>query len=139
MYPWRIAGTEMKAYLPEWDPSEVDYDDLTSDFSHAPTAGQQSLDLAENWADRLGHIHLTDGTGSMKDEHLVPGRGNQRAGEVLRQVVADGFTGHVVLEVNSRRSGTRAQREIDLSESLAFARMHLDAPVPAVQGADVLS
>jgi sugar phosphate isomerase/epimerase len=139
MYPWRIAGTEMKAYLPEWDPSEVDYDDLTLDFSHASTAGQQSLDLAENWADRLGHIHLTDGTGSMKDEHLVPGRGNQRAGEVLRQVVADGFTGHVVLEVNSRRSGTRAQREIDLSESLAFARMHLDAPVPAVQGADVLS
>jgi hypothetical protein len=35
----------------------------------------------------------------------------------------------VVLEVNSRKSGTRAQREADLAESLAFARLHLAAPV----------
>lgn len=145
MYPWRVAGTEMKAYLPQWDPTEVDYDDLTLDFSHASTAGQQSLDLAKAWGDRLGHIHLTDGTGSMKDEHLVPGRGDQRAGEVLQHLAAAGFSGHVVLEVNSRRSGTRAQREIDLSESLAYARMHLDAAVhshyavDAAGTADILS
>lgn len=126
MYPWRIAGSEMKAYLPQWDPSEVEFDDLTLDFSHASTAGQQSLELAKSWGDRLGHVHLTDGTGSMKDEHLVPGRGNQHAGSVLQHLVSSGFSGHVVLEVNSRRSGTRAQREIDLSESLAFARMHLE-------------
>ena len=129
MYPWRMAGTELKAYLPKWDPSELDYPDLTLDLSHASTAGQQSLDLAALWGDRLGHVHLTDGTGSMKDEHLVPGRGNQRAGEVLSQLAANDFAGHVVLEVNSRRSGTRAQREADLAESLAFARSHLCAPV----------
>lgn len=145
MYPWRIAGTEMKAYLPQWDPSELEYEDLTLDFSHASTAGQQSLDLAKTWGDRLGHVHLTDGTGSMKDEHLVPGRGNQHAGAVLQHLVGSGFAGHVVLEVNSRRSGTRAQREIDLSESLAFARMHLErAALPAFAAdaagtADVLS
>ncbi|SDS46126.1 sugar phosphate isomerase/epimerase family protein [Microlunatus soli] len=145
MYPWRIAGTEMKAYLPQWDPSELEYEDLTLDFSHASTAGQQSLELAKTWGDRLGHVHLTDGTGSMKDEHLVPGRGNQHAGAVLQHLVGSGFSGHVVLEVNSRRSGTRAQREIDLSESLAFARMHLErAALPAFAGdtagtADVLS
>ena len=37
---------------------------------------------ASSWpatlGDRLTHIHLTDGTGSAKDEHLVPGRGTQR-------------------------------------------------------------
>ncbi|GAB3921026.1 hypothetical protein GCM10011575_16810 [Microlunatus endophyticus] len=127
MYPWRMPGTELKAYLPAWDPTNLEYDDLTLDFSHASTAGQQSLDLAKAWGDRLGHVHLTDGTGSMKDEHLVPGRGDQHADQALQYLSGAGFAGHVVLEVNSRRSATRAQRELDLAESLAFARTHLEA------------
>jgi sugar phosphate isomerase/epimerase len=129
MYPWKMPGTELKAYLPDWDPTELEYEDLTLDFSHASTAGQQSLDLVQLWGDRLGHVHLTDGTGSMKDEHLVPGRGDQRADQVLQHLAERDFAGHVVLEVNSRRSATRAQREADLAESLAFARLNLAAPV----------
>ena len=35
-------------------------------------------------ATRLRHIHLTDGTGSAKDEHLVPGRGAMGAAGFLR-------------------------------------------------------
>ena len=105
---------------------------LTLDFSHASTANQQSLDLARSWGTRLRHIHLTDGSGSIKDEHLVPGRGDQQAGKVLQYLAETDFTGHVVLEVNSRKSGTRAQREADLAESLAFARLHLAAPVQAL-------
>jgi hypothetical protein len=42
----------------------------------------------------------------------------------------------VVLEVNSRKSGTRAQREADLAESLAFARLHLAAPIQASYAVD---
>ena len=129
MYPWRTPGGELKAYLPGWDPSELDYDDLTLDFSHASTANQQALDLARSWGSRLRHVHLTDGSGSVKDEHLVPGRGDQRADQVLRYLAEQDFAGHVVLEVNSRKSGTRSQREADLAESLAFARLHLTAPV----------
>jgi sugar phosphate isomerase/epimerase len=129
MYPWRTPGGELKAYMPGWDPTELDYSDLTLDFSHASTANQQSLDLARSWGSRLRHIHLTDGSGSVKDEHLVPGRGDQQAGRVLQYLAETDFTGHVVLEVNSRKSGSRAQREADLAESLAFARLHLAAPV----------
>ena len=33
------------------------------------------LELAAMMGDRLGHLHLGDGSGSTKDEHLVPGRG----------------------------------------------------------------
>lgn len=142
MYPWKMAGSELKAYLPDWDPTELDYDDLTLDFSHASTSGQQSLDLIKAWGDRLGHVHLTDGTGgSMKDEHLVPGRGNQQADLALQHLAEHDFAGHVVLEVNSRRSTTRAQRESDLAESLAFAREHLAEPVHtyAVDSAGVAS
>ena len=125
MYPWRTPGGELKAYMPGWDPTELDYADLTLDFSHASTANQQSLDLARSWGSRLRHVHLTDGSGSVKDEHLVPGRGDQQAGRVLQYLAETDFTGHVVLEVNSRKSGSRAQREADLAESLAFARLHL--------------
>ena len=142
MYPWRTPGGELKAYVPGWDPTELDYADLTLDFSHASTANQQSLDLARSWGSRLRHIHLTDGVGSVKDEHLVPGRGDQQAGRVLQYLAETDFTGHVVLEINSRKSGTRPQREADLAESLAFARLHLAAPVLpsyAVDGSGVAS
>jgi sugar phosphate isomerase/epimerase len=136
MYPWRTPGGELKAYMPGWDPTQLDYADLTLDFSHASTANQQSLDLARSWGSRLRHVHLTDGSGSIKDEHLVPGRGDQRAGQVLQYLAETDFTGHVVLEVNSRKSGTRAQREADLAESLAFARLHLTAPVRPAYAVD---
>ena len=45
--------------------------------------------MAERMGDRLTHLHLTDGSGSTKDEHLVPGRGNQPCAEVC-QLLADG-------------------------------------------------
>jgi sugar phosphate isomerase/epimerase len=142
MYPWRTPGGELKAYVPGWDPSELDYSHLTLDFSHASTANQQSLDLARSWGDRLRHVHLTDGSGSVKDEHLVPGHGDQQAGLVLEHLAEQGFSGHVVLEINSRKSGSRAQREEDLAESLAFARQHLAVgvhPSYAVDGGGVAS
>lgn len=132
MYPWRTPAGELKAYVPGWDPSLLDYADLTLDLSHASTAGQQSLDLARSWGDRLRHVHLTDGSGSVKDEHLVPGHGDQQAGAVLEHVASQGFRGHVVLEINSRKSTTRAAREADLAESLAFARAHLAVPQPSL-------
>jgi sugar phosphate isomerase/epimerase len=142
MYPWRTPGGELKAYLPGWDPTELDYADLTLDLSHASTANQQSLDLARSWGPRLRHVHLTDGTGSVKDEHLVPGRGDQEAGRVLQYLAEQDFAGHVILEVNLRRSVSRAQREADLAESLAFTRLHLAAPITpsyAVDGGGVAS
>ena len=78
----------------------------------------------------LRHVHLTDGTGSAKDEHLVPGRGVMRAQEFLRHLAGTGFSGHVVLEINTRRAANRAEREADLAESLEFARAHHAVPTP---------
>ncbi|WP_114559161.1 sugar phosphate isomerase/epimerase family protein [Desertihabitans aurantiacus] len=125
MYPWRTPRGEFKAYMPGWDPTELDYEYLTLDLSHASTAQTQSLDVAKSWGNRLRHVHVTDGKGSFKDEHLKPGYGDQRAGELLQYLASSGYDGHVVLEINSRSSGSRAQRELDLAESLAFIRTHL--------------
>jgi sugar phosphate isomerase/epimerase len=136
MYPWRTPGGELKAYMPGWDPTDMEYSYLTLDLSHASTANQRSLELAQSWGSRLRHVHLTDGSGSVKDEHLVPGRGDQQADLVLNYLAEQGFDGHVVLEVNSRKSETRSQREIDLAESLAFARLHLAAAVHPAYAVD---
>ncbi|GAB3624528.1 sugar phosphate isomerase/epimerase [Mariniluteicoccus endophyticus] len=129
MYPWRgPRNNEFKAYLPGWDPSELDYDHLTLDLSHASTAKQDSLQLAKAWGDRLRHVHLTDGRGSFKDDHLMPGAGDQPAAELLEHLATTGWRGHVVLEVNTRGSGGKKGREADLAACQEFARRHLGHP-----------
>jgi sugar phosphate isomerase/epimerase len=124
MYPWRTPRGEFKAYLPKWDPSELEYDHLTLDLSHASTARQNSVELAKSWGERLKHVHLTDGTGSFKDEHLVPGRGDQNAAELLRHLSGNGYAGDIILEINTRGAKTRDEREQDLFESLVFTRTY---------------
>jgi sugar phosphate isomerase/epimerase len=67
---------------------------------------------------------MTDGSGSAKDEHLVPGRGTQPCGEFLEYLAENDFSGHIVMEINTRRAATKEAREADLLESLAFGRLH---------------
>lgn len=128
MFPWRARRSHLQAYLPAWDPVSQPYDSVTLDLSHAATAGSDVLDMQEALARRLAHVHLADGSGSMKDEHLVPGRGTQPCAEFLRRLVPAGFRGDVAVEVNTRRGGGRT-REEDLRQSLAMARHHLQEGV----------
>lgn len=127
MFPWRAGNREVLAYAPGWDPTQHAYSDVTLDLSHTATAGCDALDMARRLGDRLSHVHLADGTGSAKDEHLVPGRGSQPCAEVLGLLAERGFNGTVVAEINTRRARTAADRELDLAETLAFARMTLAA------------
>ena len=108
----------MEVYLPGWDPSEEDYANTTIDLSHAAVAHSDPVAMARRLGDRLRHIHLTDGTGSAKDEHLVPGRGTQPAAELLGHLADQGFAGHIVLEINTRKASNTEQRSRDLAESL---------------------
>ncbi|WP_148573992.1 sugar phosphate isomerase/epimerase family protein [Nocardioides caldifontis] len=128
MYPWRASRREMEVYAPHWDPIGLEYAHTTLDVSHAATAREDCLDLARRMGPSLHHVHLTDGTGTAKDEHLIPGRGNQPVAGLLEHLATTGFSGHLVLEVNTRRSGGRSGRETDLIEGLAFARLHFAAP-----------
>ncbi|WP_121253202.1 sugar phosphate isomerase/epimerase family protein [Nocardioides ferulae] len=131
MYPWRATskrGVEM--YLPGWDPSAEPYANTTIDLSHAAIAGDDPIEMARRLGSRLRHIHLTDGTGSAKDEHLVPGRGGIGAASFLRHLARSGFGGDIVVEINTRRCETREEREIDLRESLEFARQHFAVTTP---------
>ncbi|MDQ6641665.1 MAG: sugar phosphate isomerase/epimerase [Actinomycetota bacterium] len=136
MYPWRATSRrEMQVYLPGWDPSEESYANTTVDLSHSATAQSDPLEMVRRLGTRLRHLHLTDGSGSPKDEHLIPGRGNQPCVEVLEHLAETGFTGHIVVEVNTRKAGGREQRERDLAESLAFAQLNF-ARAAAEPGGD---
>jgi sugar phosphate isomerase/epimerase len=128
MYPWRASSRRgMEMYLPGWDPSDEPYANTTIDLSHAAIAQDDPIAMAERLGSRLRHIHLTDGTGNAKDEHLVPGRGTTGAAEFLQHVASTGFRGEIVVEINTRKAGSREEREEDLRESLEFARQHFFA------------
>ena len=131
MYPWRASSRRgMEMYLPGWDPSGEPYANTTIDLSHAAIAQSDPIEMAERLGDRLRHIHLTDGSGSAKDEHLVPGRGGMGAASFLRHLATTGFAGEIVVEINTRKCGTREEREDDLRESLDFAREHFAVTAP---------
>ncbi|MGO0603223.1 sugar phosphate isomerase/epimerase family protein [Brevibacterium linens] len=132
MYPWRAGLREIQVYYPDWNPLDEDYDDLTFDFSHASTAGMNALETVSEIFDQLRHVHLTDGAGSLKDEHLVPGEGTMPVAETLQYLAKHNWQGDVVVEVNTRFVRRQSVREQMLADSIAFAREHLgleaDAP-----------
>lgn len=128
MYPWRTRrkenSRELEAYLPHWDPVPQPFDHVTLDLSHTATARSDAMAMARALGGRLRHVHLADGTGSVLDEHLVPGRGGQPCGELLEWLAGTGYDGSIVVEVATRKRDHEG-REIDLAEALAFARLHL--------------
>jgi sugar phosphate isomerase/epimerase len=129
MYPLRAGGAEIAAYAPHWNPLLMDVPHITLDLSHTSASGTDAYAMAEELGDRLVHVHMADGSGlPNRDEHLVPGRGTQPCAGVLEKLTADGYSGMVVLEVNTRRAVNRDERLADLAESLAFARQHLAQP-----------
>ncbi|GGM31637.1 hypothetical protein GCM10011608_15310 [Micromonospora sonchi] len=130
MYPVRMAGRQFVPYVPGWDPTETGYPSYTLDLSHCAAAHTDALAMADRMGDGLAHVHLGDGTGEGRDEHLVPGRGSQPCAELLRSLAGRGFTGSVAVEVTTRGAKSRQAREADLREALAFARQHLNTPSP---------
>lgn len=131
MFPVKVAGRWVVPYNPGWDPTETGFDAYTLDLSHCAASHIDALGMADKMGAGLKHVHLGDGTGEGRDEHLVPGRGNQPCAELLRSLAGRGFAGSVALEVSTRKAASRPAREADLREALEFARTHLE-PTPAI-------
>jgi sugar phosphate isomerase/epimerase len=126
MFPVKVRGAVVNSYRPHWNPVSAGHRWFTLDLSHTATSRTDALELAGVMGDRLAHLHLGDGSGSTKDEHLVPGRGNQPCAEILELLARNGFDGSVVVEI-STRGMDREEREVDLAQALSFARLHLAA------------
>jgi sugar phosphate isomerase/epimerase len=125
MFPVRLGRREIVPYAPSFDPTVVGFESYTLDLSHCAAGCSGAISLGELMGAGLRHVHLGDGTGEARDEHLVPGRGTQPCGKLLGSLPSRGYRGAVVVEVSTRRATSRAEREADLAESLAFAREHL--------------
>lgn len=138
MFPVRRGRLIVTPYDPGGDPTVPGYPHYTLDLSHTAVAGDDALAMLDRMGAGLVHVHLADGTGTTRDEHLVPGRGTQPCAEVLQRLADTGFTGAVAVEVSTRTCRTRYERAALLAESLLFARlflqpaaMHRAHPVPA--------
>ena len=129
MFPLRRGAVRVSSYTPGYDPTEVGHEHYTLDLSHTAVAGDDALAMLERMGERLTHLHLADGTGLERDEHLVPGRGTQPCAEVLRSLRERGFAGTVVVEITTRRARNRDERLDALAESLLYARLHLGSPL----------
>lgn len=127
MFPVKLAGRLVNTYRPHWDPVPAGHQHFTLDLSHTATSQSEAMVELERMGSGLAHLHLADGSGSTKDEHLVPGRGTQPCGQVLETLAAQDFGGAVIVEI-STRTVAPDQRWVDLDESLQFARRHLAAP-----------
>jgi sugar phosphate isomerase/epimerase len=114
------------------DPSELlAYRNFTLDLSHTSVSRSNALLMLAGMGEAMTHLHIADGTGLNKDEHLVPGRGDQPCAQILDLLASRDFTGNVIVEVNTRKVVDRAEREQDLAEALAFCRLHLQPDVRA--------
>jgi sugar phosphate isomerase/epimerase len=125
MFPITRSGVRTVPYTPGFDPTEVGHANYTLDLSHTAAAGIDALAMLDRMGAALTHVHLADGSGSPRDEHLVPGRGGQPCAEVCERLTGSWFDGVVVVEVSTRRCRTRPERAALLAESLLFARLHL--------------
>lgn len=118
-------NSRVSVFRPSIDPTDVGYRNYTLDLSHTAAAGMDALALAERMGTGMRHVHLGDGSGAPKDEHLVPGRGIAPCAALLDRLATSAFDGQIVLEVNTRGVGSRAERYRDLAEALLFTRLHL--------------
>jgi sugar phosphate isomerase/epimerase len=126
--PWRTRGSEMSLYAPNWNPVELDTPHATLDLSHTAVSGSDAMAMAADLGGRLAHVHMADGFGpGLPDAHLIPGRGRQPCAELLARLGSTGYSGIVVVEVNTRRAQSRQERRADLADALEFTRRHLAA------------
>ena len=132
MFPWRIKGKEARIYAPAWDEITLNANNLTIDFSHAALSGLNVLELATEFKNKIAHIHLSDGrihdgtVARTKDEHLIPGEGEQPIRQTLQFLKNNGWSGNVVAEVNIRKHKAPNGKLKALKQTLDYTRNILD-------------
>jgi len=121
MYTVEALGRIVRPYLADADEDFAGYQAITLDTSHAGADRRDVLELYDRWRARVSHLHLSDSTTNRGDEHLPPGMGTLPLAELAGAMVADNFSGHVVLEVGIGRL-PEPTRDAVTADCAAFAR-----------------
>jgi sugar phosphate isomerase/epimerase len=90
---------------PRFDPLFAQFPDLrlTFDAAHAhigDLAGRRIKAILGRWAERIGHVHLSDNDG-YGDSHLTLGAGTLPLEMILRRLAAVGYDDTITLEIFS--------------------------------------
>ncbi len=128
MPPWRASalfGEHGGGYSPGWDPTEEEYPHFTPDLSHSATSRVDTMAMLGRMGGRLAHLHPAAAPAPSRTSTRCRDAGAQPCAEVLGLLGRNGFDGHVVLEVNTRRAVGPDARDADLAEALTDARRHL--------------
>lgn len=115
--------------------AELGYDGVeVMVWSERSTQDPQVLaELAQRYGQPVLAVHaptllLTDGLPGFRDDHLLPGQGNQDCAGLLRYLTRTGFAergGQVVVEVNTRGM-SEAERRQALAGALSYARRFME-------------
>lgn len=113
--------------------ADLDCEAFTLDVSHAAADGRDALELGLELGERLRHVHLCDGHAAIEgarlaDEHLVPGRGGQPVGEIVRMLAEREWDGTLVAEVKTSHAADGAERLAMLAETVRFTRARASIP-----------
>jgi sugar phosphate isomerase/epimerase len=110
MFPVRM-GSRGVTFHSNQDLEELEgLPNLVLDTSHAAVAEHDLSDVRRRFGTRLRHVHLSDNAGKGWDSHLPPGQGILPLDSFVDDLVADGYTGAVSLEVDLRRHLTDDDR-----------------------------
>lgn len=127
MFPWMVKGKEVQMYGPRWEETCEKADHLTFDFSHAALSDMDILDFFNKYHHKVRVIHFTDGSkrarmkgDAIKDEHLLPGKGEMPLREVYALLKEKDWTGDTVLEINTRKHKTIIDKIPALEHSLNY-------------------
>ena len=99
--------------------------------STSPTRRYRSPTCSPCWTcmgKRMAHLHVGDGTGIGRDEHLVPGRGTQPCAAVLERITGLGLRRPCHCRGEHSPGGGPDRPRVRPGRGLAFCRLHLVAP-----------
>ena len=119
MFPRARSLTEPKDFEPVFErfPSLK----LTLDTGHAhigSRGGRRNLEFMEQFADRIGHVHVSDNFGK-EDSHLPIGAGTADFRRIVKALKATGYDQTMTLEVFSRDKDFLKQSREKLATMLA--------------------
>lgn len=128
MYPWRAGPGSVDGYSPGWDVRKEDYPHIAVDTSHCAVAMVDPIDYVRDVADRVGHVHFSDGTHSARDEHLLPGEGVLPLVPFVAELSAiaqersQGKPFDIILEVSTRSARDRDERVAMIAAAHSYVR-----------------
>lgn len=135
MFPFKVSPERGLTFHSGQEFEDLDRNPyIVLDTSHAAVAGLDLIDVYRRYRDKLVHVHLSNNAGKGWDSHLPVYEGVLPVGDFLDELVTDGYTGAVSLELDLR---PYFRDEDQLIEVLVRNREFCEARLPVASATTV--